>query len=119
MVEEKKHAARKYRGASRIHEFATCGHVGHGKFCHTCVQLETGEFIKKDNGNIVPNPNHITHRLMAQYVKNQMPDENFEGMSKTAVVDHYLRLKKVTISKLKERMGDQGIERLKKHFKGR
>lgn len=116
-MDEKKHADRKYRGGSRIHEFA-CGHVGFGKFCHLCAQVETGEMIKED-GKIVPNPSHITYRQMVDFVKEEYPHESFTGMNKGEIVDFYLRQKSFTLAKLKEKMGDPGVARLKKHFRGR
>jgi len=115
----RKHAEVKHVGASGIKEF-TCGHRGKGKYCHTCANIKDG-ILKQDEVKetfYVPTE-HVSYRQMAQYVRNEMPNENFMGMNKTDTIDLYLRLKGVTLSTLKQRMGDQGVEKLKKHFQGR
>lgn len=102
--EPRKNAERKYRGASRIVEFA-CGHVGHGKFCHRCEQLKRGELIEKGD-KLVPNPKWVSEGRMADYIREQYPESR--NMYKHEIIEFYLTKESLTMGELRKKLGVGG-----------
>jgi len=85
-----------------------CSHWGYGQFCHTCMQLRTGELVEDSGGKLQRNPKWISDSKIVAYIKTKMPDETFKGLSKQRIIDFYCKKRKTTISNVRNTLQERG-----------
>jgi len=78
-----------------------CGHVGRGRFCHLCRQIERGELVAKGD-KFVPRADYFSDKALVKWIRAN--GGQYEG-SKASVLSEYCRDKGTTPDRLRTKVG--------------